>query len=410
MKIFLLFVLTVIIAVGPALAAQPDNCVSCHQDWEEEDGPSNVFSLDVHSQRGLGCADCHGGDPALEEMDAVRESDGYRGTPDARDIPVFCARCHSDAAYMHEYNPSLPVDQLAKYRTSVHGQKLYSAGDTKVANCVSCHGVHQIGSARLPHSSVHPLNLPGTCGKCHADADYMAEYGIPTDQLSAYTESVHGQALFERKDLGAPVCNDCHGNHGAAPPGVASLGAVCGTCHAMEAELFAESPHALAFEENEFPMCETCHSNHAIARPNDSMIGSAEGSLCVDCHDHDDGTRGLVVADSALTVIQNLVTAHGQAATVLAEAREKGMMTTDEEFQMKEVGQLLIQTRTLIHAFNPDSITLKAIAGTAMADSVRLASVDLIDEYYYRRWGLGLATLFMSLLALLLYRKIRQLD
>jgi predicted CXXCH cytochrome family protein len=238
----------------------------------------------------------------------------------------------------------------------------------------------------------------------------MADYGIRTDQLSLYRESVHGQALFERHDLGAPVCNDCHGNHGAAPPGVASLGAVCGTCHAMEAQLFAVSPHAEAFAENEFPICEVCHSNHGILRPSDSMIGSSEDALCTECHDADDGTIGLATADSSRAMIEKLVLAHQQAQAVFSEAHDKGMMTTDEEFMLNEVAQVLIQTRTLIHAFNADSVATRAVTGIALADSVRAASIDLIDEYYYRRWGLGLATLFMTLLAILLYRKIRHLD
>ncbi len=410
MNRILAFLTIMLIAVGPAVSTEPNNCLSCHQDWEDDDGPSHLYSKDVHAQRGLGCQDCHGGDPALEDMDEVREGKNFRGTISHLDVPDFCAGCHSDAAYMHDFNPSLAVDQLTKYRTSVHGRKLYGEKDAKVANCISCHSVHTIAGEKLPYSSVHPLNLPNTCGECHSDEEYMAEYGIPTDQLASYSESVHGRALLERKDLGAPACNDCHGNHGAAPPGVTSLAAVCGTCHAMEAQLFAGSPHAEAFAENEFPECETCHSNHAIAEPDDSMIGSSEAALCVSCHDHDDGTIGLSAADSSLEFIQNLVHARGQALEVLSEAREKGMMTTDEDFTFDEVSQLLIQTRTSIHSFDVDSVGSKAAIGISKADSLRLASADLIDEYYFRRWGLGLSTLFITLLVFLLYRKIRQLD
>ena len=65
----------------------------------------------------------------------------------------------------------------------------------------------------------------------------------------------------------------------AAPPGVSSLAAVCGVCHALEAELFAMSPHADAFLENDFPMCETCHSNHDIIKPIEHMIGTTESAL-----------------------------------------------------------------------------------------------------------------------------------
>ena len=56
---------------------------------------------------------------------------------------------------------------------------------------------------------------------------------LPTDQLANYQQSVHYAALTKGNDLSAPTCNDCHGNHGAAPPGAGSVVNVCGTCHAV---------------------------------------------------------------------------------------------------------------------------------------------------------------------------------
>jgi hypothetical protein len=226
----LLLLLGVLTTSAALTTAEDNNCLTCHQDFEDEEtGPSHLIVRDIHIQKGLGCADCHGGGPSLEDMDEVRESPDWRGVPSHLEVPDFCARCHGSASYMHEHNPSLPTDQP-------------------------------------------------TCANCHADAEYMADYDIPTDQFEKYRQSVHGKALLERKDLGAPVCNDCHGNHGAAPPGVASLSFVCGNCHAIEAELFNASPHRTAFEENDFPMCETCHSNHLIEQPFDKMLGAEEPS------------------------------------------------------------------------------------------------------------------------------------
>ena len=59
----------------------------------------------------------------------------------------------------------------------------------------------------------------------------MAPYGIPTNQFEEYRSSVHWEALAKRGDLSAPSCASCHGNHGAKPPQVESVSAVCGTCH-----------------------------------------------------------------------------------------------------------------------------------------------------------------------------------
>jgi len=409
-KLVFILAAAALLVACPALLAQENNCLECHQSFEDEDdGPSYKIVRDVHSQRGLSCADCHGGDATLDDMDEVREVKGYRGVPSPLEVPNFCARCHGDASYMHEHNPALPVDQLDKYKTSIHGRRLLGKKDTKVANCISCHGVHDIGSAKMPHSSTHPLNIPQTCGKCHADEEYMADYSIETSQVNDYAQSVHGIALLQRKDLGAPACNDCHGNHGAAPPGVTSLSAVCGNCHALEAELFNSSPHKVAFEENDYPMCETCHSNHKIVKPLDDWVGTMEPALCINCHSDDDGTRGFETADGISTAITNLVVAHREAKSILDEAIEKGMMTTDEEFRLKEVHQALVQTRTLIHAFNLDSVADKAEEGLKKAQEVEANSASLIDEYYFRRKGLGLATLFIAIVIIALYVKIKRM-
>jgi hypothetical protein len=311
---------------------------------------------------------------------------------------------------MRDHNPALPTDQLDKYRTSIHGKRLFKSRDRKVANCISCHTVHEIGDGRLPHSSTHPLNLPSTCGKCHSDAEYMAEYKIPTNQLQDFQQSVHGQALLEKKDLGAPACNDCHSNHGAAPPGFQSLSAVCGNCHAFEAELFLASPHKQAYEENEFPMCETCHSNHKILKPPDNFVGTREPSTCVECHSADDGSQAFFVADSITSSIGALLTVRAEARELLDEAIVKGMATTDDELLFKDIDQALIQTRTLVHSFGIEEVAKKAAEGIAKADTVKVHAAELIDEYYFRRKGLGWATLFITVLAIALYVKIRRLN
>jgi predicted CXXCH cytochrome family protein len=311
---------------------------------------------------------------------------------------------------MGQHNPSLPTDQLDKYKTSVHGKLLFGKGDKNVANCISCHSVHDIADANTPYSTVHATNIPKTCGRCHADEAYMAKYNIPTDQLADYQQSVHGVALLERGDLGAPACNDCHGNHGATPPGFSSISTVCGHCHALQGGLFDHSPHKIAFEENDFPMCETCHSNHKILRPSDEMLGVDEGAVCPECHSKDDGNRGYETAVGVAESVNKLLVAHLGAKTLLDEAIAKGMMTTDEEFRLKEVETALQQTRSMVHAFNIDSVRSRSEAGVAMADSVTANAASLIDEYYFRRRGLVVATVIMAILAIALYVKIRRMS
>ena len=248
-------------------SAQPTNasesrdatsCVLCHGDGDlfEQEQLQIVqeYREGVHAEAGLSCHDCHGGnpDPAIaDDMDAAMDesykSNPYLGVPDATAVPGYCGRCHSSPEYMRRFNPNARVDQEREYWTSQHGLLLKS-GDANVATCSSCHGVHGILAADNPRSSVYPTHVAETCRGCHGDAERMADYELPNglplpiDQYERWRESVHAAAMLEREDLSAPTCNDCHGNHGAMPPGVQSIAYVCGECHGREADCFARAP------------------------------------------------------------------------------------------------------------------------------------------------------------------------
>ena len=131
---------------------------------------------------------------------------------------------------------------------------------------------------------MHATNVPATCARCHGDAAHMAGYGIPTDQFLKYQRSVHGQLLLVQRDVSAPACNDCHGNHGAFPPGADSVAMVCGQCHPINKELFLASPHKAAFKRLGLPECVACHGNHEVVRPTDDMLGTGPTAVCIGCH------------------------------------------------------------------------------------------------------------------------------
>lgn len=207
--------------LAPALLlAQPakDTCVECHAAMDGPiQRPALLIKDDVHTANGLSCADCHGGDRTSDDPSvAMSKAKGFTGKPSRTEIPQFCAKCHSNPDYMRRFRPQQRVDQLDLYKTSVHG-KLLARGDQNVATCVDCHSVHDIRAVKDATSPVYPLRIPDTCGRCHADAKKMAQYGIPTDQLALYRTSVHWAAL-KNGDLSAPTCASCHGNHGAKPP------------------------------------------------------------------------------------------------------------------------------------------------------------------------------------------------
>ena len=275
---------------GRTSAQETSSCITCHSGLEPRlSDPVKSFEHDIHGSKGLSCSDCHGGNPKSQDKAGAKDPNwGYVGKPTAQQVPAFCGKCHSDAGLMKKFNPSLRVDQVQEYATSIHGQKL-ATGDQKVATCISCHGVHGIRAPEDPQSTVYAGNVAETCGKCHNDPTHMAGYNIPTDQYAKYKSSVHAKALYEKHDLSAPTCNDCHGNHGAAPPGLTSVANVCGQCHARQAELFQKGPHKAPFDREQRGECLRCHSNHDIIPPTDQMAGVGQGSVCVSCHNNDKG-------------------------------------------------------------------------------------------------------------------------
>src|SRR5207249_2338624 len=135
---------------------------------------------------------------------------------------------------------------------SPHGRRLLEQKDSRAPQCVSCHGNHGIRNSKDPLSTTYAKRVPETCGSCHASAEKMAGIlrtggsPMPVNQLREYQSSVHGRALLERGDVGAPACNDCHGNHAAMPPGLASVSQSCSLCHALNASLFDGSKHKQA--------------------------------------------------------------------------------------------------------------------------------------------------------------------
>lgn len=268
---------------GPAAAAGPDesSCIACHRQLDDTLGsPLKDWAEDVHALAKLGCEACHGGDPSAALADdadaAMSEEAGFRGAPTRLEIPAFCGECHADAEFMKRYDPQLRTDQLAEYRTSVHGER-NAKGDPVPATCVDCHGTHGIRPVSAPEAPVYATNVPATCAKCHSDAEKMQPYGIPTDLYAKYSQSVHGVALLNRNDTAAPACNDCHGNHGAVPPGVSSVANVCGQCHALEADFFRGSFKKELFDQLEVPECSVCHGKHDIRHPTLEWIRTGSG-------------------------------------------------------------------------------------------------------------------------------------
>ncbi len=406
-NILFLFIILNVFILPISLSSQSNSCVECHKELEDELlRPVEIFKQDIHQQIGLGCQHCHGGNPNEEDIDLAKDKT-FKGTPERNHIPELCASCHSNANYMRSFNPSLRVDQLEIYWTSEHGQ-LLQKGDKKVAVCTDCHAVHGIQTASHPKSWTFPWNIPETCGRCHSDKEYMRDYKISTNQETDYRESVHARDLYEKKDLSAPVCNDCHGNHGAAPPEVTSIALVCRQCHPSTGQLFSESPHKIAYDEMEIHECEACHSNHKILYPSDEMLGTGEKAVCIQCHEED--SRPYRVAAEIKQKIQELSEKIKKADSILSNAYNKGVEVSDPRFRLQEADTLLVMARNLTHSLSLEAIEEKIREGEEVTAEVTKEGEAALREANLRRTGLVIATFFVFVLAVGLFLKIRQLS
>jgi cytochrome b subunit of formate dehydrogenase len=137
----------------------PATCGKCHGAVQQ------TFVESIHGQaiaRGNGlapvCTDCHGIHSIKAHIDpnsSVSEQNIARTT---------CARCHEGVRLSQEFG--VAGNRVSTYLDSYHG--LASKGGSEVvANCASCHGVHNIYPSSDPRSTVNRANLDVTCGKCH---------------------------------------------------------------------------------------------------------------------------------------------------------------------------------------------------------------------------------------------------
>ena len=145
----------------------PATCGQCHTDI------AKTYLESVHGQamnNGVAgapvCVDCHGEHLILAPKEPASLVNASRVSL------ATCGRCHSDERLALRYN--LPADRVPSFADSYHGLAM-RGGSQSVANCASCHGVHNILRSADARSTVNPANLAKTCGACHVGAgDHFA--------------------------------------------------------------------------------------------------------------------------------------------------------------------------------------------------------------------------------------------
>lgn len=251
-----------------------DDCVECHD--ESEMGTLIRDDLDASTHEGIECLDCHiyyDTDPHTEE--AENFVTGCEG----------CRDCHDEAS--DEYQ--------------AHGRS--EKGDcTGIPTCADCHGTHNVYSSDMVESMVNPGNLGSTCGECHENLDLVNRYDILVDHpLEVYNSSVHGRATGEGNEKAAS-CDDCHSSGGTSheiyPPNNPkssifhlNIPETCGKCHEEAAKDYHEGVHGKLAARGmaNAPVCTDCHGEHGIIAPDDplSPVSShrVAAATCEPCHE-----------------------------------------------------------------------------------------------------------------------------
>ena len=288
-------------------AGEDTSCVSCHGTHAitPENSPDFAFT---RARQAESCGRCH-----LSERDQFLASAHGR----AADAPD-CLACHrkevvnlgpkAPAAALklaqaalcescHVGKPSVTGQALrgtrfvSSFEQSVHGAAL-RRGNARSANCVDCHGAHEMNPAMTSSARMSKSRVAGTCARCHASV------------AAEFASSVHAKALA-KGSADAPTCTDCHGEHDirahtdpTSPVFAGNIARqVCARCHASlrltreyglttsQFQTFSDSYHGLAQRGGsvEVANCASCHSAHAIKSAQDPTSTVYKGNLAVTC-------------------------------------------------------------------------------------------------------------------------------
>jgi len=391
MKILLCSLAVLLLFSSSAIGMVTTSCESCHGALDQRKSePVRLWERDIHREAGLGCHDCHGGDPESLES-AMKRSSGFRGVPDKRGSVDLCAGCHSDTGRIPD--PTLSTDQADQYLSGSHGM----SGKENTPTCVTCHQSHGIYRTSDPSSPVFPTRVVKLCIQCHDKEGSDDETGP-----WRYLEDVHGRARALGTNTNAPACPDCHGAHRAAALTITGTQMICGNCHTREYEYFQAGPHGKSLHLTGEPSCTRCHGYHGIrATGIDEIVGRITDN-CQGCHQ---------VAGSAWTLGREIDENLGVAMSFLSSLRDMseelrlaGVETGEMDKLNQEAHGWLLRVESAIHSVDTDWEELTGMAKVKMMASWDVARNYSLEKGIRKIILLLIAFLAASILVLLAYK------
>ncbi|HTR81201.1 MAG TPA: cytochrome b/b6 domain-containing protein [Bacteroidota bacterium] len=141
----------------------PNTCAKCHASIAEQyRGSIHGTAFLAGNREAPVCTDCHG------EHKILAPSNPNSPVSKLHVSAQVCSPCHNSVRLNEKFG--LPEEREKSFDDSYHGLAT-KAGSVEVANCASCHGVHDILPSSDPRSRVNKANLAVTCGKCHPGAN-----------------------------------------------------------------------------------------------------------------------------------------------------------------------------------------------------------------------------------------------
>jgi len=299
-------------------------CVECHQSISAEGAKSGAIPPHGDHVQPVQCGECHaeekqiyvkhgrlevGKDPDLPRCVSCHGAHDIFPASDRQshvhpiNLPTTCRTCHTDVDLVKKHF-ILRDAPIKMYESSVHGRATQK-GLYVAAACNDCHSApdksghrtaHRILSPADPESTIYHFNIPDTCGKCHR---YITQ---------DYWEGIHGQYV-KRGSADAPVCTNCHGEHGIISPrdrlSPVSASRVaeetCAPCHEsalLNAKYglpggrlasYVDSYHGLKSRAGDVTVanCASCHGSHRIlpsSDPSSSINAKNLRTTCGECH------------------------------------------------------------------------------------------------------------------------------
>jgi len=237
------------------------------ENWQPLVIDGERYKHSVHAE-GAACSGCHWDVSEFPHPEKVEK--------------VECGLCHST--------------EQTDYTEGIHG-KAYNRGAPYAPHCENCHGNHYVLPPSDENSQTYKMNIPVLCGNCHQEGAPVSKiYNIPEKNiLQNYSQSIHGEGLYQKGLAVTATCNNCHGNHKILPHtnlessvSLRNIANTCMQCHTkieevhvqvIKGELWEEEPGAI-------PACTDCHRPHKARK--EALVIRTSDRECLECHAKDD--------------------------------------------------------------------------------------------------------------------------